>query len=57
MRSLPNDKAKSGHMFQGPLEWSHVARAPSVVKRLQINVCSIVLSPRVVHVFHLIPFL
>ena len=51
MRSLPNDKAESGHID------SYVPRAPSVVKRLQINICSIALSMRVVRVFHLIPFL
>ena len=37
---LPNDKgAQSGHTYQAPLEWSYVARAPRVVKRLQRSIC------------------
>ena len=57
---------QSGHTLRGFLDWLYIPKAPrivtcckgpGVVKRLQINICSFVLSPRLVCVFHLILFL
>ena len=42
-------------MIRAPKVVIH-SRAPRVVKWVQINICSFVLSPRLVCVFHLIPF-